>query len=193
MQLRQDAGALHPVQLGDVGNQLGDKFILHQLANFRLVAAMAAARHQIAYAHFQRPRQPLQRRERRRGLFVFDLGDVGAWHLHAQRQLPLAQAKAVAQRADGIGHLQVRSVMAVAISMILGESFRLNRRDHWFLRVERGVAAPAKVIVSLKLNQMTAIATDNFPCIYGSQSCGHSGCASMPERATDYKAPAKLS
>src|SRR5438477_5579724 len=153
---------------------------------------MAAARHQIAYAHFQRPRQPLQRRERRRGLFVFDLGDVSPRHLHAQRQLPLAQAKAVAQRADGISHLQVRSVMAVAVSMILGEDFRFGG-DDWFLGIERGVAAPAKVIVSLKLNQMTTIATDNFPCIYGSQSCGHSGCASMPERATDYKAPAKLS
>ena len=64
--------------------------------------------------------------------------------------------------------------MAVAISMILGKGFGFGG-DDWFLRIERGMAAPAKVIVSLKLDEMTAIATDDFPCIYRSQSCGHSG------------------
>jgi len=45
------------------------------------------------------------------------------------------------------------------------------------------MAPSAKVVMGLKLDQVTMIATDYFTRIYGRESCGHSDCASTPERA----------
>ena len=104
--LRQNARHLHSIQLRDVRQYLCHKLIFHQFPHFFLPAALAA-RKQARNADFQRPRQTLQRRQRRRRLLIFNLGDVSPWHRHAQSQLALAHAVPQTQRTNRLRQVQM--------------------------------------------------------------------------------------
>src|ERR1700677_63933 len=104
--LRQNARHLHATQLRQKRHDVGYEWIFHQLAHLLLPTSFSA-RKQIGHADLERPRQPLQRRQRRSRLLIFNFRDVGARHRHAQPQLPLTQSIAQPQRSDRVRQPQV--------------------------------------------------------------------------------------
>ena len=137
---------------------LRDERVLHKFCDFFLTVAFSATQ-QVGHGHLQRTRQALQRRERRRGFFVFDLRYIGSWHGHSSRQLPLAQTIAQPNGADGGREVKVAAVRR------RNELRRRRLHNFRLLFVERNVATTAKVIGCAELNQKTVIAPNNFPGI----------------------------
>ena len=182
--LRQDAGHLHAIQLRDEGQNFRDELVFHQFADFFLAALFAAAE-QFGHGYLQGSRQPLKRRERRRGFLVFDFGNVGPRYRHAPGKLALAEATAQAQRADRRGQVQVSAAHA-------RDRHHDRRGEHYGFRlgllIERRVAASAIVIDRTELNQQAMIASDDFPRIYWGKSRGHR-VVGVPEPATPYYYP----
>src|SRR5208283_1996160 len=87
--LRQHTRSLHVVELFGELRHLRDERVRHQLVDFFL-SRWSARPQQFRHRNRQRVRQPCQRRQCRRRLFVLDLRDVGAGNSHAQCQLALA-------------------------------------------------------------------------------------------------------
>jgi predicted hydrolase (HD superfamily) len=179
--LRQDARHLHSVQLRNEWQNLSNELIFHQVADF-VLAALFTATEQFRHGHLQGSSQSLQRRQRGRGFFVFDFGNIGSRHGHASSQLPLAQPAAQAKRADGGREVEVPTAHT-------GHWHHYWRRHHHrfglgFL-VQGRVAAPAIVIDRTELNQQAVIATDDFPRVYWGKSRGHR-VVGVPEPATPW-------
>ncbi len=169
--LRQHARHLHAIQLVYPGKQFRDERVFDQVANLFLTIALAA-RKQVRNGHFQRPRQPLQRRKRRRGLLILDFRNVSPRYRHASRQLPLAQAAAQAQRSNRRCQIEMAAPIAIrGHHLWLGH----GRNNFRLVLVQRSVAPPAKIVGSTELNQQAMIAADNFPGIYRGKCSGHLG------------------
>lgn len=98
--LIDDLGALHGIELRNKGREFGEERVGHDELGFALVPEAAVAEQQ-ADADFEGMGQTVERGERRNGLAVFNLGDVGARHLHTARQLTLAETTAGTDLLDG--------------------------------------------------------------------------------------------
>ena len=81
---------------------------------------------QVRHGYLQSRSETGERRQGRRSLLVLDLGDVGARHAHANGQLPLAQAVAMAQVANRLRHLDLRSTRLFHFHQ------RFSRCEDWF-------------------------------------------------------------
>src|SRR5580693_8841493 len=180
-ELSQDARHLHPVQLRHERQNLRNKLVFHQFADF-VLAALFSATEQFRHGHLQGSRQPFQGRQRRRGFLVFNLGNVSPRYGHASRELPLAQPAPQAQRADRCCQVQVPSAVA-------GHGHHHRWYHHHRLGlgffVQGRVAASAIIIDRTELNQQAMIATDDFPRVYWGKSRGHR-VVGVPEPATPY-------
>ena len=150
---------LYAAELRHEGQYLCDKLILGEVADL-LLAVTLAAREQVRNGNFQCSRQALQRRKRRSGFLVLDLGHVGPWYRHPSGKLPLAEAIAETQRADRGRQIQMSASRAVRGCDLRQ---RLSDDNLRFLFVERSMAAAAQVIGCTELNEQAVIATNDFP------------------------------
>src|SRR5882757_9278322 len=100
----EEDGTLQGVELRGVGRDLGEEGDGHE--NGRLVAvAGGGVAQQGRDIDWQGPGQPIERGQRRHGLAVLDLRDVGARHVHAGGELTLREIAHVAQITNGCRYL----------------------------------------------------------------------------------------
>lgn len=97
--LVQDAGPLHGIEFREIRDHLRDELVGLQLADLVFECA-AASVEEVGNTDVQGLGETRERRERGTGFLVLDLGDVGAGHAHALRELPLAQSGTETQRTN---------------------------------------------------------------------------------------------
>ena len=100
-----DERALQGLKMRQEDGDLGQKRIGENGGHF-LFAAAAGVADQLAYIHFEGVGQTFERAEGGDRLAILDFGDIGAWHLHAQGQLTLAEVAGAADFPDLSGNLQ---------------------------------------------------------------------------------------
>jgi hypothetical protein len=162
----QEDGTLQSIQLRGIGCNLGQKRIGHQNGRFVTVPGVGIAE-KGGDVHLQGPRQPVERRERRHRLTIFDLGDVGARHVHASRKLALGEVSYVSQISNCSGDLN-----AVRAGRGLGNNGQWGWGWLGFFDLERFVAAAAQRICCAELDQAAVVAAQDLSLLDG---CHH-GC-----------------
>jgi hypothetical protein len=149
----EEDGALEGVQLRGVGRDFGEEGVGHE--NGRLVAvAGGGVAQQGGDIDLQGLRQTIEGRERRHGLAVLDLRDVGAGHVHPSGELTLREVADVPQIAHGCRYLE-----AVVGFCCLGYESQWGRSRFRLFDLEAFVAAAAQRICCAELHQAAVVAT----------------------------------
>ena len=102
-----DQRAMERVEVRKQRSDLGQERIGENRGDFFFAAAARVANER-AHFHLECVGEALQRSECGNGFAVLDFGDVGAGHLHAARQLALAQVTRTTNLAYLTRHLQTR-------------------------------------------------------------------------------------
>src|ERR1035438_8431130 len=163
---------LHRVQMWQQSGNLGQERVGKQGSDL-LVAAAAGIPHQVAHVHLEGCSQPLKRTERGYGLAVFDLGDIGAGHLHAPGQLALAHVA----RLANIAHLPSNLQPGLGGSRSGWADHQLRRQRHRLFHIEGPVALSAKGVAGPELHQAAVIAAQYFARFYTHEGDSHWLCA----------------
>ena len=97
--------ALEGVELRGVGRDLGEEGIRHEDGGLVAMAGVGVAQ-QGRDVDLEGPGETIQGGQGRHGFAVFDLGDVGARHVHPGGELTLREVAHVAQISNGSGYLK---------------------------------------------------------------------------------------
>jgi hypothetical protein len=179
----EEDGSLKGVQLRGVVGDLGEEGIGHQDGGLVAVAIVGVAQ-QGGDVYLQGAGQAVKRRERRHGLAVFDLGDVGARDAHASSQLALRQVAHVAQVANGRCYLQT-----ALLGCGLGYKSEWGWSRFGLFDLEAFVAAAAQRIGCPELHQTAMVATQYLTLF---DRCHH-GCHKLSYcEGTQSKDPAHV-
>ena len=149
----EEDGTLECVELRGVGRDLGEEGVGHE--NGRLIAmAGVGVAQQGGDIDLEGPGEAIERGERGHGLAVLNLGDVGAGHVHAGRELTLRKIADVAQVAHGSGYLE---------TLVLRGGCGYESQGGWsrfgLFDLEAFVAAAAQRVGCPKLHQAAVVAT----------------------------------
>ncbi len=136
--LVQQKGAVVAIKPGELGHEFTDERIAHDGCNLLLPLAAGIAE-KMADVDLKSRGEALKRRQSRHGFAVFNLGDVGARHLHAASELALAEAALTAQIANGARDLEA-AILFDGLACICDE---MGQQLLGFLDFKGFVAAPA--------------------------------------------------
>jgi hypothetical protein len=140
----------------------GEEWIGQNGCDF-FVASAPGVPDQLAKVNLKGRGQALKGAKGRNCLPVFNLGDVGPGHLHAPRQLTLAQVARLADFSHLPGHLEP----GFCRSWSRGQAgHQLWGEEHRLLDIQGSVAFSAKGVDGPELNQQTIVAPHNFTCFH---------------------------
>ena len=162
----EEDGTLQGVELRGVGRDLGEEGIGHENGRLVAVAGVGVAQ-QSGDVDLESFRQAIERGQRRHGLAVLDLRDVGAGHVHAGGELTLREVAHVAQIANGCRYLK-----AFAGCCCLGDERQWGGSRLGLFDLEAFVAAAAQRVGCAELHQAAMIAAQDLTLFDG---CHH-GC-----------------
>lgn len=167
----EEDGPLELVELRGVHRDLGEEGIGHE-DSCLVVAARVGVAEQSGDVHLEGLRQPVERGERRHGLAVLDLRDVGAGDVHAGGELTLREIADVTQIANGGGDLQ-----AVVGSCRGGDERQRRGSRFGLLDLEAFVAAAAQGVRCAELHQTAMITTQYLTLFDGCHHSCHIVCS----------------
>lgn len=137
--LVDDLVALDGVEVCGDGREFGEEWVRHDELGFALAVAASVAQEQ-ADADLEGLGETVERGERGNSLAVFNFGDVGAWHLHASRELTLAETAAGANLLDSGCDIDAGNVFLRG----RWSDDQLWRGSLWLFLFEGFVATPAE-------------------------------------------------
>lgn len=173
----EEDGALQSVELRGVSCDLGEERVGHQ--NGRLVAmASVGVAEQGRDIDLQGSGETIQRRESRHCLSVLDLGDVGAWDVHARGELALGQIANVTKVANRSSDLKSAFLFRLGWNESEWGSDRFGN-----LNLEGFAAAPAERAGGAKLHQAAIVTTQNLTLFDGRHHGCHKLCVAKGPRA----------
>ena len=180
----EEDGALELVELRGVSGNLGEERVGGEDGGL-VAVARGGVTEQRGDVHLERLGETVERGQRRHGLAVLDLGDVGAGDAHAGGELALGEIADVAKIAHGSGDLE-----STVFFRLCGDEGK--RRWSWLreLYLERLVAAPAESAGCAELHQGAVVATEYLPLFDGRHHCCHScSCGRIPEQGPQHTRP----